>query len=53
VLCEDASAIGVDLAEGDGSHAGPFEAEAKSADAGKEVEDIHKTPAKRGFLPRK
>ena len=39
MLGEDAAAIGIDLAEGDGSHSGPLEAEAEAADAGKEVED--------------
>jgi hypothetical protein len=34
-------AISVDLTERDGSHSGSFEPEAESADAGKEVEDIH------------
>ena len=41
VLGEDASAVGIDFAESDGSHSGSFEAETESADAGKEVEDIH------------
>jgi hypothetical protein len=41
VLGEDAPTERIDFAERDGSHSGPFEAETKSADAGKEVEDIH------------
>ncbi len=32
-LAQHGLAIGVDLAEGDGSHSGSFEAEAESADA--------------------
>lgn len=39
MLFEDGAAIGIDLAEGDGLHAGPLEAEREAADAGKEVED--------------
>jgi hypothetical protein len=53
VLSEHGLAIGIDLAEGDGSHSGSFEAEAEAADSAEKVEDIHKTPAKRGLLPRK
>ena len=41
VPSQDGAAIGVDLAEGFRSHSGPLEPEAESADAGKEVEDIH------------
>jgi hypothetical protein len=41
MLGEDTSAIVVDLAECDGSHTGPFEAEAEAADSAEEVEDIH------------
>jgi hypothetical protein len=44
VLSQDGLAIGINFAEGDGSHSGSFEAERKSADAGKEVEDIHICP---------
>jgi hypothetical protein len=33
VLGEDGSAVGVDFAEGDGSHSGSFEAKAESSDA--------------------
>jgi hypothetical protein len=44
VLSQDGSAIGIDLAEGDGSHSGSFEPEAEAANTGKEVEDIHPTP---------
>ena len=40
---EDAPAVGVDFAEGNGSHSGPFKSEAEAADAGKKVEDIHFT----------
>jgi hypothetical protein len=43
VLGEDASAIGVDFAEGDGSHSGSFESEAEAADSAEKVEDIHWT----------
>jgi hypothetical protein len=32
MLFEDGAAIGVDLAEGDGSHSGPFKSERESAD---------------------
>jgi hypothetical protein len=41
VLSQDGSAIGIDLAEGDGSHSSPLESEREAADAGKKVEDIH------------
>jgi hypothetical protein len=41
VLGEHSLAEFVFLAERDGSHSGSFEPEAKSANAGKEVEDIH------------
>ena len=41
VLGEDASAVGVDLAEGDGSHSGALKAKRETADAGKEIEDAH------------
>jgi hypothetical protein len=40
VLSEHPLAIGVDFAEGDGSHSGSFEPEAETADPAKEVEDI-------------
>jgi hypothetical protein len=33
VLGEDTSAVGIDLAEGDGSHSGALEAEAEAADS--------------------
>jgi hypothetical protein len=35
VLSQDAPAVGVDLAEGDGSETGSLEAEAEAADARK------------------
>jgi hypothetical protein len=41
VPSQDGSAIGIDLAEGDGSHAGSLQAEAKSADAAEEVKYPH------------
>lgn len=41
VLCEHPSAEGIDLAEGDGSHSCALKAETESADAGKEVKDVH------------
>jgi hypothetical protein len=41
VPSQDGSTVGIDLAEGEGSHAGAFEAEAKSADAAEEVKDVH------------
>jgi hypothetical protein len=41
VLGKDLPAERIDFAERDGSHPGPFEAEAETSDAGKEVEDIH------------
>jgi hypothetical protein len=41
VLGEHGTAEGIDLAEGDGSHAGSFESEAESADAAEEVKDTH------------
>lgn len=44
MLGEDGAAVGIDLAERDGSHPGPFEAEAEAADAGKKIEDIHFSP---------
>ena len=44
VLGEDAAAVGIDLAEGDGSHAGALEAEGEAANAAEKVEDIHKMP---------
>lgn len=43
VLCEDSSAIGVTLAERDGSHPGSLKAEAESTDAAEQVEDIHRS----------
>jgi hypothetical protein len=42
VLAEHGSAVGVDLAEGDGSHPGSFESEREAADTGEEVEDIQR-----------
>jgi hypothetical protein len=39
VLAEHGAAVGVDFAEGDGSHPGSLEPETESADAGEEVED--------------
>jgi hypothetical protein len=45
VPSQDALAIGIDLAEGDGSHAGSLEAEAEAADAAEKVEDIHLSTA--------
>ena len=41
VLSEDSLAEWIDFAEGSGSQAGSFEAECKSANACKEIEDIH------------
>jgi len=41
VLGEDAAAVGIDLAEGDGSHSGSLEPEAEPADPAEEIEDIH------------
>ena len=38
---QDGPAIGIDFAEGDGSHSGAFEAEREAADAAEKVEDIH------------
>jgi hypothetical protein len=43
MLPKNFSAIWVDLAEGDGSHSGSFEAEGEAADAREQVEDIHGT----------
>jgi hypothetical protein len=40
VFGEDFSALGVNFAECDGSHPGPFESEAESADSAEEVEDF-------------
>ena len=45
MLGEDTSAVGIDLAEGDGSHSGALEAEAKSADAAEKIENIHLSTA--------
>jgi hypothetical protein len=42
VLGKDFLAIGVDLAERDGSHPGSFKSEAESANPRKKVQDIHK-----------
>jgi hypothetical protein len=42
MLPENFSAIGIDLAEGDGSHSGALEPEAEAADAAEKVEDIHR-----------
>jgi hypothetical protein len=42
MLPENFSAIGIDLAEGDGSHSGALEAEGEAADAAEKVEDIHR-----------
>jgi len=44
VPSQDGAAIGIDLAEGDGSHAGALEAEGEAANAAEKVEDIHKMP---------
>jgi hypothetical protein len=41
VLCEHATAEWINLAERNCSHSGSFKSEAETADAGKEVEDIH------------
>ena len=38
---EDAAAPGVALAEGDGAHPGPVQAEAEAADAAEQVKDAH------------
>ena len=42
MLGEHTPAIGIDFAEGDGSHSGSFEPKAESANSGEEVEDIHR-----------
>jgi hypothetical protein len=41
VLSQDGAAVGLDFAEGDGSHSGSFEPEAESSDPGKEVKNAH------------
>jgi hypothetical protein len=51
-LPQDGSAVGLDLAEGDGPHAGPFESETEAADAGKEVEYIQVIASGAGFGSR-
>jgi hypothetical protein len=53
VLAKHGSAVGVDFAEGDGSHPGSFESKGESADAGKEVEDKHYFPASLPSFARK
>ena len=40
---EDAAAVGIDFAEGDGTHSGSFEAKAKPSNAAEKIEDIHLT----------
>ena len=55
-LSQDGAAVRLDFAEGDCSHSGAFESEAKAADAAEQVKDIHAAttaqspsmPAKRG-----
>ena len=41
MFSQDGSRDRLDFAERDGSHPGSLESEGESADAGKEVEDIH------------
>ncbi len=41
VLSEDCPAVGIDFAEGDGSHSGSLEPEGEAADAAEEIEDTH------------
>lgn len=41
MLGEDGAAVGIDFAEGDGTHSCPLKSEAESADPAEEVEDIH------------
>jgi hypothetical protein len=41
VFSEDSSAERINLAEGDGSHSGPFKAKTETADSREEIEDIH------------
>jgi hypothetical protein len=41
VLFEDGAAVGLDLAEGDGSHPRPLKSEGEAADTREKVEDIH------------
>lgn len=49
VLSEDGPAVGVDLAEGDGTHSGSFKPEAETADPAEEVEDTDTRYLSRGF----
>jgi len=44
VLGEDVSTEGLDLAERDGSHSGPLEPEAETADPAEKIEDIQADP---------
>jgi hypothetical protein len=41
VFCENSTAEGVNLTEGDSPHSGSFEPEAEAANSAEEVEDIH------------
>jgi hypothetical protein len=43
MLAQDSAAEGIDLAESDGAHPGSLKSEGESADAGKQVEYIHRT----------
>ena len=44
MLCEDAAAEGLNLAEGNGSHPGSFETEGEAADSTEQIKDIHASP---------
>jgi len=44
VPSQDGAAVGVDLAEGDGSHSGALKAEREAADPAEEVKDVHPSP---------
>jgi len=46
VFGEDAAAVGVDFAEGDGAHSGSFEAKAEPSYAAEQVKDIHTSTCK-------
>jgi hypothetical protein len=41
MLPKHCSAVGVDFAEGDGTHSGSLEPEGETADSAEEIEDIH------------
>jgi hypothetical protein len=44
VLGDDCAAVGVPLAEGDGTHSGSFKPKAKAPDPAEQIEDIHGRP---------